>query len=214
MARILFCAPAEPLDEKAAWLWDLSESLRARGYEVVVAHSRGVFHDPAPLTERYPHPVTQQIDGSAGLREQRMLSLLGLFHRVRPDIILTAGLADALYAAAEWKRRGSQARVVSCVHEVDDEALTADLLVCQPFLDLVVAISRRMADSLKAVLSMGPGRVVHIPAAAADPGKAGRERHQLEHIGVFGRLEQKGARILDLVSLAKELEPDAMTFHI
>lgn len=214
MPRVLLCSPSARFGEIEAWVADLAEGLKALGWDLVVALARGRFHNPEQFLTHYRPANIEFFEAPRGLREQRSLSLLSLFARLQPDVIVPVHLADALYAASEWKRRGGKARLVSGVQTAVDDGFLADLQACEPFVDLVVAVSRRMIVMLRERMRIDPQRIIHIPHGVPNPTVGPRDHDCIRHLGLIGPLDHKEKRVLDLVSLAQRVESEALTFHI
>jgi glycosyltransferase involved in cell wall biosynthesis len=212
---ILFCSQAAYVGGGVeTWLDDLAAALTARGWDVVVGLAQGRHHDPRRYLDVHPHAISIAIDGSLGLREQRLESLLKLFEQVRPDIIFPVNLADALYAAATWKARGGTSRLVTGMQKIKDPGMTRDLVICSDFIDLATTISRRVAAELRRELALEPERIVHIPTGIPDPTQPATIRDRLRSAAFIGRLDQSEKRILDLVDVIQRLRGAEIEFHI
>jgi glycosyltransferase involved in cell wall biosynthesis len=212
---ILFCSQAAYVGGGVeTWLEDLAAALTASGWNVVVGLAQGRHHDPRRYLEAHPHANPIAIDGILGFREQRVESLLNLFQKIRPDIIFPVNLADALYAAAAWKAHGGTSRLVTGMQKIKDPGMTQDLTICSEFIDLATTISRRVADDLRRQLSLGPGRIVHIPTGVPAPRQPPVVRDRLRSAAFIGRLDQSEKRILDLIDLIERLRPEEIEFHI
>jgi glycosyltransferase involved in cell wall biosynthesis len=200
--RILFCSQAAHRGGGAeTWLEALSESLLVRGWEVVTALAKGRFHDPERYVQRHQvlEPVT--IDGTSGLREDRILALWSLFDRVRPDVIFPVHLADAIDAAAAWKQKHSDARLVVCVHGQGEDRLE-QIRRRADFIDLAASVSRR--TSLRMEPLLGASRVRHIPTGVPSPNRGVAPREQLRTLSYVGRLDAE-KRIRDVIPLIRAL---------
>ena len=205
--RILFCSQAAHTGGGVeTWLETLSAALAARGWDVVTGLAKGRFHDPVRYAARHRVIEPVAIDGTSGLREDRILALRRLFERVRPDVILPVNLADALYAAAYWKR----ARVAVCVHGQGEDRLD-QVRDCAPFIDLAASVSRRVASRLCEIIE--PDRVRHIPMGADPPVRDTPPRDRLRQIAYVGRLDSD-KRVRDLIPLIRSLHDLDVKFHI
>ena len=212
---ILFCTQAAHVGGGVeTWLDDLAAALAARGWEVVVGLAQGRHHDPRRYLDAHPHANSIAIDGTLGFREQRLESLLGLFERVRPDIIFPVNLADALYAAAAWKAQGGSARLVTGMQKIKDPGMTQDLVTCSDFIDLATTVSKRVADDLRRQVSLPPDRIIHIPTGVPAPRQPAIIRDRLRTAAFIGRLDQSEKRILDLIDLIERLRGEEIEFHI
>lgn len=213
MPTILFCSQAAHTGGGVeVWLDELSAALEDLGWTVVVGMARGRFHDPDRYVARHPFRTWYELDGSTGLREDRILALLRLFKKVKPDIIVPVNLSDTLYAASSWKTRGGTARIVTCTHGQDMTHLNS-IRDCAPFIDLAVSVSKRMTTPLSEILG-DPARVVHIPTGVPAPLERPKLRTELRELVYVGRLDNQEKRIFDLIDLVRLLHDDDVRFHI
>lgn len=209
--RVLFCAPSAytggGLD---VWLETVDVALRSHGFDTTVALMRGRFHDPERYLHHHPHPSTVSVDSSP-FAEQRILNLQRLFARERPDLIFVVNVADALYAAAAWKRRHS-VRLATCLHS-QDAGMIGDVQMCANAVDLASTVTRRVAGVLERHTSIPPERIAHLPTGVPAPLEPVARRRALRHVGYVGRLDQNEKRILDMVETVRRAPGDLM-FHI
>lgn len=214
--RILFCTQSAYVGGGVEeWLWQLVAELHARGWETVVGLALGKrFHLPTRFLESYPYANSVVLDARTGFAEQRRLALLDAFRRIDPDIIMPVQLADALYAAVEWKRQGGKARLVTCLHGQFADII-ADFAAVAEDIDLAVSVSRRGRDSLLSVRGLPPERVCHIPTGVPSPAHLPPPQSRPRAIGYIGRLDQPEKRIHDLIPLVGLLErvPD-LVVHV
>ena len=203
--KILFCSQAAHTGGGVeAWLESLSTALAERGWDVVTGLAKGRFHDPARYAERHRVIAPVAIDGSSGLREDRVLALVRLFEYVKPDVIFPVNLADAIAAAAWWKGRGANTRLAICIHGQGDDRI-AQAREYGPFLDLAASVSKRVADRLGA-------QARHIPAGVPAPVRETAPREQLRRLAFIGRLDSD-KRIRDAVPLLRALADADLEFH-
>lgn len=203
MTRVLFCSQAAHTGGGVeAWLEAVTKALEARGVEVFTALARGRFHDPARYAARHRVANPIEVDGTLGYQEVRIASLLRVFDRIRPDVIIPANLADALYAAALAKARGAPYRIAVCIHGQDDERLDQVRRVA-PFVDLATSVAKRVTMRLEAFVE--PARVRHIPTGVPPPIAPPRVRERIASIAYVGRLDDRDKRVLDLIDLARAL---------
>lgn|GEM_PF-6317657 len=188
------------------WLESLTSELARRGFDVYVGLAQGVkFHDADRWLQSHPcsGAKTLTLDGRGGVREARIAALWKAFASVRPHVVVPVGLADALFAAAAWKRPGSDMHLVTCLHG-QAETQVRDVVRCGPRLDAATAVSRRVVERLATALRGELTEVVHIPAGVPTPAVRvrGPRRPGPLRIGVVGRLDQAEKRIHDLIPLA------------
>ncbi|HTD84083.1 MAG TPA: glycosyltransferase family 4 protein [Gemmatimonadaceae bacterium] len=208
--RILFCSQAAHTGGGVeAWMETLSAALAARGWDVVTALAQGRFHDPSSYGKRHRVIAPVAIDGSSGFREDRILALLALFNRMRPDVIVPVNLADALAAAAYWKARGAATRLVVCVHGQGEDRID-QVRAYAPFIDLAGSVSKRVANRLLDVMG-DPARVQHIPTGVPPPLRGTAPREQFRRLAYIGRLDTD-KRIDDAVPLVRAL-PEIDRIH-
>jgi len=195
-----------------SWLDALAGALERNGWDIRVALAAGKFHDPSWYLEKHPLPGSVALDGTRGLREGRFLKLLEVFEQTAPDIVFPVSLADALYAAAEWKRRGAKTRIVTCTHG-QDLGQIRDLERCAPHIDLATTVSSRVASVLESLPGLA-GRVSHIPTGVREPKSTPRVRTALRSIAYVGRLHHAEKRAGDLIPLVQMLRGTGIVLHI
>jgi glycosyltransferase involved in cell wall biosynthesis len=181
----------------------LTAELEARGVEVHTALAKGRFHDPVRYAARHRVARPVEVDGSRGFREARIRSLIGVFERVAPDVIVPVNLADALLAAAVWKMRGAAARLAVCIHGQGEDRIE-QVRAAAPFVDLAASVARRAAMRLQSVVE--PARVRHIPTGVPPPLAPPAARDRLRKMIYVGRLDNRDKRVLDAIALARALE--------
>src|SRR5438477_4514085 len=138
--RVLFCSQAAHTGGGVeAWMEALTAGLEARGVEIFTALARGRFHDPDRYAahHRVANPIA--VDDGGGFRETRIMNLLHVFERVRPDIVIPVNLADALLAASYAKTRGASHRIAVCIHGQGDDRIE-QVRGCAPFIDLATSV--------------------------------------------------------------------------
>ena len=194
-----------------AWMESLDCALTARGWDVVVALAKGPqFHDPEKYLSEHVHSNVVLVTELSGFRECRMSTLLSLFKRYMPDIVIPVGLADPLHAMALWKLRGGRAKLVVCMH-TNADLFHHDVKACSEYIDLAASVSKRGSMLLEEVL---PGRVAHIPTGV-HAGKMGRIRIRKElNLAYIGRLEHSEKRVLDLIELMTHLKSVNVRLHV
>jgi glycosyltransferase involved in cell wall biosynthesis len=210
--RILFCSQAAHTGGGVeVWLESLSAALDARGWDVVTGLAKGRFHDPVRYAAR--HRVLQPIpiDGSSGLREDRILALRRLFESVKPDVIFPVNLADALTATAYWKASGAHVRLATCIHGQGDDRIE-QVRAHASFVDLAASVSRRATGHLELVMG-GNERIRHIPTGVAPALEPPRSREQLRSIAYIGRLDFD-KRVRDAIPLIRALGDMEIIFHV
>lgn len=208
--KILFCSQAAHTGGGVeTWLESLSGALAVRGWNVVTALAKGRFHDPVRYAQRHRVIEPVSIDGSSGLREDRILELRRLFERVKPDVIMPVNLADALLAAAYWKSEGANTRLAMCLHGQTDERIE-QVRRCVHFIDLAASVSKRVASRLMSVIESE--RVRHIPAGVPLPIRDTSPRDRLQKIAYVGRLDSD-KRIRDAIPLIRALRESEIEFH-
>ena len=196
------------------WMADLARSLEKHGWHVTAALASGArFHSPKRYIAEHPHDDVISIDGRSGYRECRVVSVLDVLRRRKPDVVIPVGLADALYATALYKSRGGRCRLVACVHG-QSELIIDDLAQCEGYLDRVISVSRKGVQSLKKRLPTLAERLVHIPTGVPSRRHESELRKDAVQVVYVGRLDNAEKRIFDLVPLVKGLSDTNTVFHV
>jgi glycosyltransferase involved in cell wall biosynthesis len=178
--------------------------LERKGWYCTVGLVKGArFHRPDAYLKVYPFGRHIQIEGSMGYVEQRHESLYQTFDAVRPDVVVCFNLADALYAAVNWKIRGNhQVRIVYAVHSLALSILN-DVQRCAPYIDLIASVSARGCDLLREQCGEQCPAIAHLPTGVPAPQRQTVWQAEPFTVGYVGRLDPKEKRILDLVDLIR-----------
>lgn len=196
------------------WMAEVATSLEEHGWHVTVALADGAtFHNPSRFIAEHPYADVVTIDGRSGYRECRVMSVLDILRRKKPDVVIPVGLADALYGAALYKSRGGRCRLVACVHG-QSEVVIDDLVQCEGYLDRVISVSRKGLQTLKKRLPALAERLVHIPTGVPAPRRESAREKDVAQVVYVGRLDNAEKRIFDLVPLVKRLSDAKIVFHV
>ena len=190
------------------WLWRLHRILVNAGWDIVIGLAQGAkYHNPSHFSDTYNYPKTIVLDGRTGLREERHRSLIKAFQQFAPDVIMPIQLADALYAAATWKRHSSShCRLITCVHEQESTCIS-DLKACADDIDLAVSVSKKGRTELIDRCKLPSELVIHIPTGVPLPAATRSPNTTTKlQIGYVGRLNQAEKRIHDIVSLLEKIK--------
>lgn len=184
------------------WLWSLYNAMDSVGWKCAVGLVKGArFHRPAEYLKAYPFRCHLVIDGSLGYAEQREKSLIKAFEAFRPDIVVCFNLADALYAAVNWKIGcNNSVRIVYVIHSMSPRVMN-DVRRCASNIDLVASVSARGCDLAQELCGDQPPTIRHLPTGVPAPVRKTTWHEAPFTAGYVGRLDSDEKRIMDLVEL-------------
>jgi glycosyltransferase involved in cell wall biosynthesis len=197
-------------------LADLCCGLPERGIEMTLGLARGLRFD---LPERYraafPDLPCIEIDGSLGTRRARIEAITALVNRLRPDIVFSARVFDALPALAALKAHSPKAPRLATTIQAYEAPYLVDAKLYRGFLDLVVTSGQLVKRAVVDWCGIDASRVVSIPGGVLPPRRERAERGGGPwRIGYVGRLDPDQKRILDLIPFVRRLKSAAVAFRL
>ena len=215
--HILFLTrTAYTLGGAATWLDYLEPGLRARGWRVTVGLVEGKqFHRPERYLERHPHQEWARISCTTGTRAGRREALQQALRALRPDLIISMNVADAVAVVATWRAQGQWTPRMAISAQMIDEGLCKDIADFSGMLDAVVctnALTRQLAMRLG---GMPAERVCYGPYGVAVPTVVppATPRERL-HICYVGRLDWPDKRVYDIPGILAALDTSAVPFEL
>lgn len=218
--RIFFVAPtAYILSGLAIWLDYLEPGLRVQGREVVVGLVAGPrFHLPKRYVAAHPHQEWLPIYCGTGTAEGRVRAVCRAIAKVRPDLVVSVNIPDAILAVARLRRAGwrnRNLRVAMAVHGIQPD-LCQDMSTLRALLDGVVCTNRLACELAAVVGRVERSRIYYAPCGVEIPvsRKKGAKEDGRLRIAWIGRLEQEQKRVHDLVEITRNLADRAIPFTL
>lgn len=189
------------------WLSKVARELPGRGYEPIVALTRGLStNDPGQYQVLQDNLTHVEVNGAGLPRSSRIFACLRVIRRVQPRIVLPLGVIDAVPACGLAKQSNDQTRVI-CRTQGLLPPMLADLEDFESTFDFAVCDGRLNAQYLESIIGFPGHRIRHIPNGADLPLRARRVRSPGEpiHLVYVGRLTQGDKRAMDLIPLVQYL---------
>lgn len=214
--RVLFVAPsAYTLSGLATWLDYLLPGLGERGWNVTLGLVEGPRHHKLrPYLSQHPFDAVMPIRCTTGTQRGRVRAVRQAVRRIRPDLVVTVNIPDALVAtAAERDQCGLAVRAVMTCHGIQAD-LFADMRLLRNTIDAVVCTNRLACRFASHSGEIDPDRV-HYAACGANVPVGNRLASQASPfiIAYVGRLEQPQKRVHDLVPIAKQFAAQETHFR-
>ncbi len=147
--HILFVAPsAYPLGGVATWLGYIVQGLKEQGWEVTLGLTSGRHHNVDAYIARHPMAGIERISCGSATLEARIRSLLRVFRKLRPDIVVSVNIPDVYPAVRRLRQaQACKLRVVMALHALEEDyfhdikgyADTLDALIAPNRLALTLA---------------------------------------------------------------------------
>ena len=210
---------AHTLGGAATWLDYIEPGLRACGWRVTIGLLEGKqFHSPERYLEKHPHKDWVRIRCTTGSSVDRCEALRQVIRSVKPDLIVTLNVADALAVVADWRYLGQITPRIAVSAQMIDEALFSDIAAFSDVLDAVIctnALTRQLAIKLGRMPServyYGPyGVCIPAPGLATDTIDTAKRLH----LFYVGRIDWPDKRVHDLVPILDELDAHAVPFML
>ena len=202
--RVLFVAPsAYTLGGLATWLDYLLPGLERHGWTATLGLVEGPrHHRPDAYLAKHPYDRTVAIEARTGTERERVSQAAKAIARVRPDLVLSVNIPDAVVGAAVRQRAGQTVRGVVTCHGIQPD-LYDDQRALRGVADSVIC-TNRLACRLATVDAGWPAeRVRHAWYGVATEGVAavGRDPGEPFTLAYVGRIEEEQKRTRDLVPI-------------
>ncbi|MFC1605450.1 glycosyltransferase family 4 protein [Pseudomonadota bacterium] len=200
----------------ATWADFLLPGLEKRGWQAILGLVSGPrYHRPAQYLEAHPYHRVVSIHCNSGTRYGRVKAVRAALRNVRPDVLLTANIPDAIIATAAERNSGnSRSRIVMSCHGIQRD-LFEDMRCLRNELDHVVCTNKLACRLAESVGGIEPERVHHAPCGTVVPDELpARVVNNQFTIAFAGRLEQDQKRVFDLVEIGAALRSRNMNFRI
>jgi len=219
MPRLLIISRSHnPLGGADRIIADLCRELPSRGWDTVLGLTRGARFDyPDAYREVHPNLPTVDIDGTMGIRDDRLKALDATIRHVRPAVVLSMRVFDAYEAVSRLKAFGklNGPRLMVGVRAFESPYIS-DLRRCRENIDFCVTSGKLVAAACTEVAEIEPRRVESI-GGGVHPPRSPSIRHAPEsplRLLYAGRLEQAQKRALDLIPFVKSLAAKSVPFRL
>ena len=208
---------AYTLGGAATWLDYIELGLRECGWRVTIGLLEGKqFHRPERYLEKHPHQEWVRISCTTGTAEGRREALREAIRSVKPDLIISLNVADALAVVADWRSSGQVTPRIAVSAQMIDEGLLQDIAAFSDVLDAVIctnALTRQLAIKLG---GMPAERVCYGPYGVAIPELRPPTETAATGLQLFyvGRIDWPDKRVHDLIPILDELEARAVPFTL
>lgn len=202
----LFVAPsAYVLGGLASWLDYLLPHLRERGWNATL----GLVHGPRyHLPDRYVaiHPDTNWIGIHCltGTQKGRLLALRKVIDRLRPGLVISVNIPDAIVAASENHPTRNRPRTLLTCHGIQQD-LFADMKLFSSVLDGVVCTNRLSCRLAHELGQIGDDRIFYAPYGTVGTDINTVPLNQSFTMAFVGRLEQAQKRVFDLPDILQRV---------
>ncbi|MBX3441651.1 MAG: glycosyltransferase family 4 protein [Planctomyces sp.] len=215
--KALFVAPSGyPLGGVATWLDYLIPGLRRHGWDATLGLVSGPrHHDARTYLDQHPCETAVVIGCETGTRRGRIAAVSATLQRLRPDVVVSANIPDALLAVESVRRRGGPAArgVMSC-HGIEPD-LYDDMALMRDALDAVICTNRLASELAVRLGGLDPERSLYACYGTDLPADVPiRAAGTPLTLAFVGRIEQPQKRVLDLTPLAAALRSQAVSFRI
>lgn len=217
-SSILFLSPsAYALGGVSEWLDYTLPGLNAAGWRCTLGITKGMHHDVDAYLKRHPWVSTVSISSPTGSEQGRVMALMDVIRRARPQILAVVNIASAYEAVRRLRLLGEPTpKLVTMLHGLQSDLL-GDLNAERDVVDAVVAVNR-LACVLAGSSLGSPERVYYASCGVAQSGAAVQQRVTARggvlRLMFCGRIEQHQKRVFDLPELAHNLVTRGVAFQI
>jgi len=198
------------------WLSKITRALSGWGWEPVVALTRGLkSNDPAKYKALQKEVNCIEVNGAGLPQASRILACLRIIQKVKPSVVLSLGVIDAVPACGMAKQSDKQLRVL-CRTQGLLPPMLADLEEFESVFDMSVCDGLLNAEYLKHEIGYPSDRVRHIPNGADLPVRLQEPREPGEPVRLvyLGRLTSGDKCSTDLVPFVSELDEIGVSYRL
>ncbi len=214
--KLLFVAPsAYVLSGLATWLDYLEPGLTDRGWDVIIGLVEGArHHKPERYLAEHAHRQWVKIPCFTATAEGRRRAVIGALDHIRPDLVNSVNIPDAMAAVGTLRGAASWAPRITVTIHGTIPYLFENIAIYRRVLDGAVCANRlavRLANELGGLplerIAYAPSGVVVPPTAAVVP----REGRLV--IAWAGRMDHREKRALDLPLILAQLNRRGVPFE-
>lgn len=212
---LVICPSAYTLGGLATWLDYFLPGVRQYGFDVTLGLVSGPrYHNPDEYLWVHPFEDVEEIKCGGATQYSRTAAVRRAVQRVKPDIVLTVNIPDALKATALERQAGRNVRAVMTCHGIQED-LFNDMSAMHDEIDAVVCTNRLACELAVRMGKIPSERVYHCAYGVHSPNLVrSSPRASSFTIGFSGRLEQPQKRIFDLVDVAEILRESKVDFKM
>jgi len=214
---VMFVAPsAYVLSGLATWLDYMEPGLAGLGWDVTIGLVEGPrHHRPETYIAGHAHRNWYPISCKSGTQEGRLRAVEKAISVVKPDIVATVNMPDAILGAARSRDQGRpELKVAMTVHGIQPD-LYEDISAYGDLLDRVFCTNRLACKLAEVMGKMDAGRISHVPCGVEfDTPVARTEPDGCLKIAYVGRLEQDQKQIFDLPPIVEALEATGVPYEL
>jgi len=205
---VMFITPsAYVLSGLATWLDYMDPGLNDAGWGVTIGLVEGPrYHKPEKYLAEHAHQGWVAIKCNSNTQEGRLRAVERAVLKVRPDIVITVNLPDAILGSERLRRKSlANLKIVMAVHGIQPD-LYDDIKAYGSLLDGVFCVNRLACKLVVEHCGMDAGKVFYTPCGVNLGLNKRREQGEMLKLAYVGRLEQNQKQIFDLPEILGELD--------
>lgn len=205
---------ASPVGGVETWLMNMSAFLEQQGWHVVIGLLKGAcYHDPSGFMAHNPNRNYEIIEGSGKGVLERIVTVSNFIKKGAYSIVIPLVSADAHYGMCMAKLSGCRSLYMFSLHG----NVPAQVYEAQRYFDFIdyCICPGKLTCRVLNQLGMDASRIKHIPHGVEVHDKAKPERSSSECLKLIylGRLSREDKRVMDMVSLVKELDARNISYR-
>jgi glycosyltransferase involved in cell wall biosynthesis len=183
-----------------------------------VALASGVFHNVAAYRDAHPDLPYVTLENATGSREGRLAAIARLVQAHRPDVVVSANIADVIggVARARYADRSLSTLAVMTIHAIQPDFFE-DVMRDREFIDGVIG-TNRLTEHLVHDAGYPPDRTFYAPYGVPLIQERDRWRQRPAgaplRIAYVGRFEQWQKRVLDIARICDALAQKRIAFEL
>ncbi len=204
--RALFVAPsAYLLGGLATWLDYLLPGLNDLGWESTLGLVAGPnHHRPQAYLHEHPCQNWVEIPCSTGTQVGRIQAIQKALKKVKPDIVLSVNIPDALVATAQASKHTNIRGAMTC-HGIQAD-LFQDMATLHGQTDAIICTNKLACEMASSLAGWETSRVHYAACGTEVPPLPEQKLLSKLTLGYAGRLEQDQKRIFDIPILIQNLK--------
>jgi glycosyltransferase involved in cell wall biosynthesis len=216
----LFFAPsAYPLGGVQTWLDYLIPGLQSRGWGVSLALASGRFHDVERYLNEHPGLSATSLVNATGSRQGRVNAIASLVAHLKPDVVVSANIADAYAGVAQARRKNPDLKTlcVMTIHAIQPDFID-DVARDQELIEGVIC-TNKLTERLVQETDYPAERTLYAPYGVLVPSAGAHTSRSLAEgeairIAYVGRFDQWQKRLLDIAPICDGLAKRGISFEL
>ncbi len=213
---VMFIAPsAYVLGGLATWLDYMEPGLHGLGWEVTVGLVAGPrYHLPGKYLARHAHTNWHAIPCNSSTQEGRLRAVEKAVAEVKPDIVVTVNIPDAIAGTARLRQHRLPAlKIAMAVHGIQPD-LYDDIKAYGSLLDGVFCVNQLACKLAMDHCHIDAGKVFYVPCGVKQNKRQDSKAGTCLRIAYVGRLEQDQKRVFDLPVILAQLEDMSVPYEL